>query len=274
MREVLGGLRQFGALTPSGVLSPEGPLVIVAASPSENRQAIVEGMSRLVATAAALGQTLGFGEVQQVFLSLERGIMAVSPLAPPRLTGMLAVVVPPETVAGLLSVRVERAAQTIGVALERSPVAAQIKPLSPSAAEPEPATPGELPPEAGGVVRRAASALDSFGELAARSLQVAQKRLVCYLPSGLGDWSVPSGSGVRAAALAAAVHHSVETCCARLVAGKANRLTVRAERGTMMWQQLPNGILLFVAGAGEVRPGLAQLQLDRVASALGAVRIE
>jgi len=273
-REALGGLRQFGALTPSAALSPEGSLVVIAASPSENRQVIAEGTSAIVGAASALAQTLAFGQIQQVFLNLERGIMAVSPLGMPRLSGLLAAVVPPETVAGLLSVKVERAAQAVGAVLERSPLVSEVKPLSSSAAPPEPATLMELPPEAAGVVRRAASALDSFGELAARAVQVAPKRLVCYLPTSVADWSTPGGAGPQAAALAAATHQSVESCCARLVGGKARRLAVRAERGTMMWQQLPNGILLFVAGAGEVRPGLAHLQLDRVAGALGAVRID
>jgi len=265
IHEALAGLRQFGALTSGGQIAADGSLVIVAAAPSEGRGAIAEGSSLLVARASSLGQVLGLGENKQIFISLERSIMAVSPFGTPRLTGLLAVIVPRETVAGLLSVKVERAAETVGVALARSPLASQVAPLSPAAPPAEPASPLLLPPEAAGVIRRAANALDSFGELSAQPVQVAQRRLVCYLPPGASVESV--------AGLAAAVYESVESCCARLMAGKVQRLSVRAERGTMMWQQLPNNLLLLVAGAGEVRPGLAHLQLDRVAGALGAARI-
>jgi len=239
--------------------------VVVVASAAEERGSVAEGMATLLGAASGIARALNFGACRHIFVNLERGTMAGSPFGIREASGLLVVVVPAEAVAGLLSVKVEGAAEMLGEALSRSSLTGKVLPFRPAEMPPEGAGALQLSAESLELVNRAALALDAFGKVRAWPGEVAGRRVVCYLPEGSGDGGVTG--------LAVAAYESVEACCSRLAAGRPLRMRVRAEGGTMMWQPLRNEALLFAAGAGEVRPGLAHLQLDRVADALGSAQI-
>jgi len=263
--EVLAGFRQFGPLQPAAGWTPRATFLVTVNPPGLDREALADCLPEMAAAVEAVGQSTGFGALVQVLVVGRTGSLIVAPLPPFGLSALCAVIAPGQPVAGLLSVRAEKAATILGQALAAMPGASGLAEVQVEA--PVPSAASALTPrdEARGVIASASAGLDAFGKPQGTAAQVAGRPVVCFIPSGREVTAV-------AGALGAAVE-AVRQCGEAARIGEALRVTVRARAGTMMWRSLANGALLFVAAAGEVRPGLAQLQFDKVAQTLGSVAI-